>query len=429
MIAIPVEATEIQASGNNDSQTMEPVLDLYAIILLLGAAHGLFLTLVLLNAKHGDAPGHRFLALLTLVFTLDLGLAFLEHSRYLIHLPWLLVLDINIDYLFGPLTYLYVRALSDRDGYRFTRKQWLHFFPFALGFLLLAPLYGLDREQLIALLYVDTDVQESAQLWAEVSSFVVGITSILQMAIYLFIAIRRLIRHKRKIQEEFSFLERISLTWLKNLLIALALLYLLYILDIILIGILELYDGMPGFHYPMIVVLIYIMGYMGLRQPEIFSHHRHQASAPNGAEPADSDPQTEPAQEQEKRKYEKSALDGEISSLLFADLQSHMAKEKPYLDSKLNLAQLAAQLRISSNYLSQVINERAGQHFFDFVNRYRVEEAKSALAGREERGNILAIALDAGFNSKSAFYTAFKRHTGQTPSQYRRSGDIPGTQE
>ncbi|MEW8586629.1 MAG: AraC family transcriptional regulator, partial [Candidatus Thiodiazotropha sp.] len=317
-----------------------------------------------------------------------------------------------------------VRALSDRDGYHFTRKQWLHFFPFALGFLLLAPLYGLDRQQLIALLYVDTDVQESAQLWAEVSSFVVGITSILQMAIYLFIAIRRLIRHKRKIQEEFSFLERISLTWLKNLLIALALLYLLYILDIILIGILELYDGMPGFHYPMIVVLIYIMGYMGLRQPEIFSHHRHQASAPNGAEPADSDPQTEPAQEQEKRKYEKSALDGETSSLLFADLQSHMAKEKPYLDSKLNLAQLAAQLRISSNYLSQVINERAGQHFFDFVNRYRVEEAKSALAGREERGNILAIALDAGFNSKSAFYTAFKRHTGQTPTQYPRTGDI-----
>ncbi|MEW8398601.1 MAG: helix-turn-helix domain-containing protein, partial [Candidatus Thiodiazotropha sp.] len=83
-----------------------------------------------------------------------------------------------------------------------------------------------------------------------------------------------------------------------------------------------------------------------------------------------------------------------------------------------------AQLRISSNYLSQVINERAGQHFFDFVNRYRVEEAKLALAGSTGRGNILAIALDAGFNSKSAFYTAFKRHTGQTPTQYRRTGDI-----
>ncbi|MCG7861999.1 MAG: helix-turn-helix domain-containing protein [Candidatus Thiodiazotropha endolucinida] len=408
---------------------MEPRIDLYAVMLLLGAAHGLFLTLVLLNAKDRDVKGHRFLALLTLVFTLDLGLAFLDHSRHLIHVPWLLALDLNIDYLFGPLTYLYVRALSDRNGYRFSRKQWLHFLPFTLGFLLLAPLYGLDREQLIALLYLDGETLEPEQLWAEVSSFVVGITSILQMAIYLFIAIRRLVRHKRNIQEEFSFLERIGLTWLRNLLIALALLYLLYIVDIILIGILELYDDMPGIHYPMIVVLIYVMGYMGLRQPEIFSHHQPPASQPAASESTVSKTPPEPApkQEHEKRKYEKSALDSETSSLLFADLRTHMAAEKPYLDNKLNLSLLATQLDISPNYLSQVINEQAGQHFFDFVNRYRVEEAKQALAGATERGNILAIALDAGFNSKSAFYTAFKRHTGQTPSQYRRAGEIPGT--
>ncbi|MEW8079972.1 MAG: helix-turn-helix transcriptional regulator, partial [Candidatus Thiodiazotropha endolucinida] len=261
------------------------------------------------------------------------------------------------------------------------------------------------------------------------SGFVVGITSILQMAIYLFIAIRRLVRHKRNIQEEFSFLERISLTWLRNLLIALALLYLLYILDVFLIGIFELHDGMLGIHYPMIVVLIYVMGYMGLRQPEIFSHHRPPAPQPDAPGPAvsESPPEPAPKQEQEKRKYEKSALDSETSSLLFTDLRTHMEAEKPYLDSKLNLTQLAAQLRISPNYLSQVINEQGGQHFFDFVNRYRVEEAKSALAGAVERGNILAIALDAGFNSKSAFYTAFKRHTGQTPSQYRRAGDSPDT--
>ncbi|MES9969675.1 MAG: helix-turn-helix transcriptional regulator [Candidatus Thiodiazotropha sp.] len=407
---------------------MEPSIDLYAVILLLGAAHGLFLTIVLLNAKAGDLKAHWFLALLTLVFTLDLGLAFLEHSRYLIHFPWLLTLDLNIDYLFGPLTYLYVRVLSNRDEYRFTPKQWLHFFPFLLGFLLLAPLYGLEQEQLITLLYLDGVSLEPKQLWAEVSSIVVGVSSILQMAIYLFVAIRRLIRHRRNIQQEFSFLERISLNWLRNLLFALALLYLLYILDIFLIGILELYDGMPGIHYPMIVVLIYIMGYMGLRQPKIFSRHRTQASESTVSEHPP-EPELEQKQDQERRKYEKSALDRETSSMLFDELRAHMETEKPYLDSTLNLAQLAAQLRISPNYLSQVINEQGQQHFFDFVNRYRVEEAKVALAGTGERGNVLTIALDAGFNSKSAFYTAFKRHTGQTPTQYRRSGDTPGAQD
>jgi AraC-like DNA-binding protein len=406
---------------------MTPQIDLYDIILLLGAAHGLSLALILLNAKDGDAMGHRLLALLTLVFTIDLGLEFLEHSRYLIHAPRLLALDLNIDFLFGPLTYLYVRALSDRDGYHFSLNQWLHFLPFALGFFILGPIFGLEREQLIALIYQDVDSQDAAQLWAEVSTFVIGIASILQMAIYLFIAIRRLIRHRRKIQDQFSFLERISLTWLRNLLIALALLYLLYIADIFLIGIFELYEGMMGIHYPMIVIVIYIMGYMGLRQPAIFTHHRHLDPEPTEPQTTTSDTSPEPLQDQEKRKYEKSALDSETSSLLFADLQNHMKNEKPYLDSKLNLSQLAAQLSISANYLSQVINEQGKLHFFDFVNRYRVEEAKSALAGTAQRGNILTIALDAGFNSKSAFYSAFKRHTGQTPSQYRHSGETPST--
>ncbi|PVV25762.1 MAG: hypothetical protein B6D79_08455 [gamma proteobacterium symbiont of Ctena orbiculata] len=407
---------------------MQPAIDLYAVILLLGAAHGLFLSIILFNAKGGDGMAHRILALLTLVFTIDLGLEFLEHSRYLIHAPLLLALDLNIDYLFGPLTYLYVRALSDRGDYRFKQNQWLHFLPFALGFLVVAPLYGLEREQLIALIYANGDSFQTGQLWAEVSGFLVGITSILQMAIYLFIAIRRLIRHRHKIQEQFSYLERISLTWLRNLLIALALLYLLYIAEIFMIGIFELYEEMLGIHYPMIVILIYIMGYMGLRQPAIFSRNRHTHPEPSEPRLTASDTSAEPLQDQEKKKYEKSALDRETSSLLFADLQSHMEEQKPYLDSKLNLSQLAAQLKISANYLSQIINEQAEQHFFDFVNRYRVEAAKQALTDSVQRGNILTIALDAGFNSKSAFYTAFKRHTGQTPSQYRHASDIPDNQ-
>ncbi|MES9930149.1 MAG: helix-turn-helix domain-containing protein, partial [Candidatus Thiodiazotropha sp. 6PDIVS] len=75
----------------------------------------------------------------------------------------------------------------------------------------------------------------------------------------------------------------------------------------------------------------------------------------------------------------------------------------------------------SPNYLSQVINEQSGYNFFDFINRYRVDEAKRCLTTPSGQSNVLSIALDSGFNSKSAFYTAFKRHTGQTPSQYRKS--------
>ena len=114
----------------------------------------------------------------------------------------------------------------------------------------------------------------------------------------------------------------------------------------------------------------------------------------------------------------RSALDSDTSKLLFQELQNHMTEAQPHLDSQLSMPQLAEQIGISANYLSQVINTETGQHFFDFVNSYRIESAKQALT-TEEKDNILNIALNAGFNSKSAFYTAFKRHTGQTPSQYR----------
>jgi AraC-like DNA-binding protein len=99
-----------------------------------------------------------------------------------------------------------------------------------------------------------------------------------------------------------------------------------------------------------------------------------------------------------------------------------MNKERPYLESQLTLPQLAQQLGISPNYLSQVINEQLQKNFFDFINEYRVAEAKSKLtADSTTKGSIADVAYDSGFNSKSAFYTAFKKHVGMTPSEFRAS--------
>jgi len=98
-----------------------------------------------------------------------------------------------------------------------------------------------------------------------------------------------------------------------------------------------------------------------------------------------------------------------------------MEQEKLYLDAKLSLPRLSEALKVSSNYLSQVINEQLNHNFFDFVNGYRVEEAKGRLIGdKGKSANILTVANDAGFNSKSAFYSAFKKHTGMTPGEFRK---------
>jgi AraC-like DNA-binding protein len=86
------------------------------------------------------------------------------------------------------------------------------------------------------------------------------------------------------------------------------------------------------------------------------------------------------------------------------------------------LQKLAERLGISPHHLSQVINERLNQNFFDFVNQYRVGEAKRQLLdAKKKHYSIMAIAGDVGFNSKSAFNAAFKKHANVTPSEWRRT--------
>ena len=100
-----------------------------------------------------------------------------------------------------------------------------------------------------------------------------------------------------------------------------------------------------------------------------------------------------------------------------------MQKERPYLESELTLPKLADLLQVPPHHLSQVINESLGQNFFDFVNAHRVEEAQRLLRDPERSAyTVLAIAEEAGFNSKTAFNTAFKKVTGKTPTEFRQQG-------
>ncbi|ODB83988.1 hypothetical protein A3195_09705 [Candidatus Thiodiazotropha endoloripes] len=408
---------------------MQPEIDLYSAIMLLGAVQGMFLALALINAKSGLPVAHRLLALLTLTFSIDLWMAFLHQSGHVTSYPRLLVIDTNIDFLFGPLTYLYVTALTARSGFHFTLQQWRHFLPFLLGFVILIPLMLLDQQQLQSLLNSQGEQQDSDILWAELAMIVVGVLSILQMALYLGLSIKRLLQHQKSIEDQFSFLERINLAWLKNLLLALVVLYLFYLADVFLADLLAFPEEVIGIHFLMIVLVIYSMGYLGLRQPAIFTQQDRSATQTDGQSMDAHANQTDANLNDREptashTKYQRSALDSKTSQLLYEELQNHMDEQRTFLDSKLTLPQLAAQLSISPNYLSQVINEQAECNFFDFINRYRVEEAQRHLTAGAAQVNILGIALDAGFNSKSAFYTAFKRHTGQTPSQYRKSANI-----
>ena len=101
------------------------------------------------------------------------------------------------------------------------------------------------------------------------------------------------------------------------------------------------------------------------------------------------------------------------------ELIDYMQSEKPFLRTKLSINDLAEDLGIPSHHLSQVINERLNQNFYDFINSYRIEELKVKLKDPHNKHlTMLGIAFDCGFNSKASFNRIFKKHTGQTPSEY-----------
>ncbi len=120
-----------------------------------------------------------------------------------------------------------------------------------------------------------------------------------------------------------------------------------------------------------------------------------------------------------QEKYKTSALDPRKAAETVPQLLILMERDKIFLQPNLNLKSLAKALRIHPNHLSRIINEHFALSFNDYINQWRIEEAKKLLLKDGERKNILEILYECGFYSKSVFNTAFRKFTGMTPSQYR----------
>ena len=156
-----------------------------------------------------------------------------------------------------------------------------------------------------------------------------------------------------------------------------------------------------------ITTLIYLTNFLILRYPDFFT----QNVAPLADAP--------------KKKYEKSALTNNVEDELLTRLNQLLLTEKPHLASTLSLPKLAAQLRISPHHLSQLLNDRLGQTFFDWLATHRVAEAKRLLSDPTTAHlKIDDVAERVGYNATSAFHTAFKRITNQTPAQFRDANRV-----
>jgi YesN/AraC family two-component response regulator len=152
---------------------------------------------------------------------------------------------------------------------------------------------------------------------------------------------------------------------------------------------------------------------MGLRQPLIYRQSPEESvNKVKTIDPAEITPP----------KYEKSGLSAEDQQSIWEALQACMRTDRLHQRADLTLSILAETLNVRAAHLSQTINVEAGMNFFDFINQYRIQEAKTLLRQNGSDIPLSTMCYEVGFNSKSTFYSQFKKHSdGMTPRQYINS--------
>lgn len=365
-------------------------------IVFLGIVQGTFLGITLLSIKRGNRKANRILGILMLVLALTLNTHILSNTKFYLICPHLLLITHPFVFLYGPLLYLYTKAATARR-FEWRKKYALLFLPF----LLLIGYYALTfyfQSGEYKIMFKEGNLTQRGIFWSLITPF-----QLLYLFIHAFAIQRILQRHRKNIKTTFAYLEKITLDWIRliSLLFIVAFAYLSSVILIRILGY-EIFAMNIGRHFYalLIVFIIYLMGFKGIHQPEIFT-------GGNSYDPV--------------RKYGSSPLTPSKAKRYLDQLRNIMKTKKPYTNPKLTLKTLADLMSIPSYQVSQIINEYLNQNFFDFVNSHRIQEAKQMLKDPKSRHySILAIAYDVGFHSKSAFNAAFKKHADTTPSQYRQ---------
>lgn len=400
----------------------EPSIDLRSVLLLIGAAQAVFFSLILTGIRKRNRVANLFLACLLFIHSISLIEGFMSVTYFFLKYPQLIGVEWPLTFMYGPLVYFYVKSLTRPESGDKKWKLLVHFLPTILMYAYMIPVFRLNPETKGKFWYLENSpIRNSSPIIDPIA-----IVAIMQITGYLLLSLLLLRAHSRNIRKNYSSIENINLSWLRALIIIFFCLLTTYAFFTVFSQFYGLYKESEYLLYLMMTIVIYVMGYRGIRQAEIFTAPV-SSDAVEAAQQADTlndivIRQQANAEMEQTFKYAKSSLGDQQAETILSQLTQLMENEKPYLEMGLTLPLLAKKLDVSPNHLSQVINGKLNKSFFDFVNRYRVEEAKRALSSQEaDKFSILGIAMDAGFNSKSSFYTAFKKHTGVTPSQFKDS--------
>ncbi|HPH20718.1 MAG TPA: helix-turn-helix domain-containing protein [Haliscomenobacter sp.] len=345
-----------------------------------------FYLFTLLLLKRNPSFADRMLSIWMVVMGLHQVLHYLDYAKISYQYPHLLGLGFALPLLHGVLLYFYVLALTTQK--KLNLKLVLpHFIPFILLIGLATPFYALSGKEKIEVFSNHGVGYE----WYSLTQIILIILSGIAYVVGSLVLIRR---------SQLS-LEKWHLQWLQYLSIGLAAIWLLVLV----------FDD--GVIFSGVSLLVILIGILGINQAPVFSSHfESKLTAWDGSKMV---PESGPV----PIRYAKSGLKSDASDALFERLVLLMKKEEIYKNNELTLNELAALLDVHANSLSQVINEKVGKNFYNYINTLRVEAFINLAAQPDKQHySLLALAFECGFNSKSTFNKYFKAVVGETPSEY-----------
>lgn len=362
-------------------------------------AAGQYLLLAFLlesTRRRGDINSHLLAVILLLnaVKAIDTLLIWSDSIRVLV-LGWepdILLLGSLAYWLEGPLLYFYVSAVLYRN-FHFRRVHLLHLIPVCIVGMILLHQYYLRPNTTQVEMMIQLDF-----LWGPLMTVITTLRN-LSIIVYGGCCLWELRRYRRLLQDNYANIEereRRWLYWFTGGFVVIATWALLIHsigenLDIELANVLGICTNYFMFFFVNSLVFV------SIRYTHLFDGI--------DAERTRSTESNIPSFKEEQVER----------------VVQFVEQEKPYLDPDVSIEILAKRLSLPERTLSRILNQHFGKNFFEFINEYRVNEAKRLLTAAEKKSlTMLDILAESGFSSKSTFNAIFKKQVGETPSEYRR---------
>ncbi len=378
-------------------------VDALSLFIFIGVFQGLVLSFFLITKPSSNIQANRMQGLLLLSITLCILEQLLNLTGYIVKVLVITNITEPLNLVIGPLLYIFVKRSIEQS---YSKKEWIHFILFFLYVIYICfdmiQTNDFKYNSYVNSFHPDWPLLKTTSTISndplDIKKYLNLLTAV-QIIFYISLSFGKLVRRAGQLEESIFRTDDDVLKSLRNMVFHISLIVFIFII------VKSLYQGDTGDYFIGMYVSVFTLltSYRVMNDSSYFDRSASFMDLSIG-------------------KYRKSSLNEQDKIKILDRIIQELDEKEYYSDNLASLSELARNVGKSPHHVSQVINEKLNKSFFELLASYRVEKAKVILT--EDKGNKLTIeeiSEMVGYNSKTSFNNAFKKLTGKTPSEFRKS--------